>query len=54
MANVPFTDLQSLPDIRVLAELWSQALDVSPDLGKIEAIRKQASQHSKIIDKVFN
>ncbi|WP_041374812.1 polysaccharide pyruvyl transferase CsaB [Prochlorococcus marinus] len=54
MANVPFTDLQSLPDIRLLAGLWRQALDVSPDLGKIEAIRKQASQHSKILDKAFD
>ena len=54
MANVPFTDLQSLPDIRLLAGLWRQVLDVPPDLGKIEAIRKQASQHSKIIDRAFN
>ena len=54
MANVPFTDLQSLPDIRLLAGLWRKALDVPPDLGKIESIRKQASQHSMILSEVFN
>ena len=52
MANVPCTPLRSLPSVDDLQTLWRAEVDRPADPDQTEALRRQASAHSELLNRM--
>ena len=52
MANVPCTPLRSLPSVDDLLTLWRAEVDHPADPDQTEALRRQASAHSELLNRM--